>query len=201
MAAYRFRISFEDYEDTYREVELRSTHTFKDLFKMIQSSIGFDDIHPATFYMSNDHWLKGQEIVSDKKSAKTPSFVLIKDAKLCDYITDPHQKIYYIYDPEKEWAFHIELVKIIPSGNELYELPRIAKAHGDVPAQYKTNNVPVPDDEMEGIAEPEEEKEEHSMAAEDSEPAGLEDFNEETSDNEEGEEDVSEEETEKDEEY
>ena len=42
MAVYRFRITFENFEEVYREIEIKSDQTFEDLHFAIQSSIGFD---------------------------------------------------------------------------------------------------------------------------------------------------------------
>jgi len=52
MAAYKFKVSFEDYEDIYRVIEIKPTQTFLDLHKAILESIKFDDKQMASFYMS-----------------------------------------------------------------------------------------------------------------------------------------------------
>ena len=62
MAVYKFSVTFEDYDDVYREIEIKSSQTFEDLHKAIQDSIGFDNKQLASFYMSNDMWRKGREI-------------------------------------------------------------------------------------------------------------------------------------------
>ena len=59
---YRFRVTFEDYDEVTRDIEIKSTQFFSDLHACIQSSIGFDNLKPSSFYMSNDNWIKGQEI-------------------------------------------------------------------------------------------------------------------------------------------
>jgi len=43
MAVYRFKVSFEDFEDIYREIEVTSEQTFADFYKAILSSIKFEN--------------------------------------------------------------------------------------------------------------------------------------------------------------
>jgi hypothetical protein len=113
MATYRFRITFEDHDDVSRDIEIRSTQTFDDLHHAIHSSIGFDASKPASFYMSDDNWKKGKEITTRELSEEEAETInSVRKARLCDYIIDPHQKIYYIFDFTTPWTFRIELIKI-----------------------------------------------------------------------------------------
>ena len=162
MALYRFKISFEDYEDVYREIEIRSVQTFADLHACFHTSISFDGSKPSSFYMSNDHWLKGREITSHPKQDKNGKNVpLMKDSLLSEYIADPRQKIYYIIDPDNVWTFHIELLKIIPSVDMKLAYPRVAKSSGEAPKQFAVT-VPLPgmgeEDDLIVIDEPVEEE-------------------------------------------
>jgi pRiA4b ORF-3-like protein len=136
MSVYRFKISFEDHEDVYREIEIRSEQTFEDLHYAIQSSIAFDAAEPASFYMSNDHWTKGQEISLHERPSKNGSTpVLMKDALLRDWIVDPHQKIYYESDYSALWTFFVELIRIIPVEDIRKKYPVCVKVNGDAPKQ------------------------------------------------------------------
>lgn len=150
MATYRFRITFEDHDDVSRDIEIRSTQTFDDLHHAIHSSIGFDASKPASFYMSDDNWKKGREIttkdINEEDGEKIHS---VRKARLCDYIIDPHQKIYYVFDFTTPWTFRIELVKINRDEDMSANYPRCLKATGEAPKQYQTVNIatlPVPED-------------------------------------------------------
>jgi hypothetical protein len=137
MAVYRFRVAFEDYDDVVRDIEIRSTQTFEDLHQAIQQNIGFDGAKPASFYMSDDNWKKGQEITNrpltdaDNQKAKEMS-----GARLLDYILDPHQKIYYVFDLPNHWTFHVELVKIQVNVDSGISYPRCIRKLGEAPKQY-----------------------------------------------------------------
>jgi hypothetical protein len=136
---YRFRVTFEDYDEVSRDIEIKNLQTFEDLHNTIQSSIGFDNSKAASFFMSTDHWLKGQEIATEERTTKTGEKIpSMKDCRLCDFIADPHQKIIYISDYDANWSFLIELAKIIPSTDPGRNYPVCVKSTGEAPKQYVT---------------------------------------------------------------
>jgi hypothetical protein len=162
MAVYRFRVTFEDQEDVYREIEIRANQTFEDLHYVILQSVGFDTQHNASFYMSDDYWRKGQEITLNappsndddddvpRLKRKAPP-KLMKQSKLAAFIEDPHQKIVYIYDPKANWVLNIELVKIVTEDSKT-SYPKCVKTVGPAPKQYKIVTPPpvVAEDDDEG---------------------------------------------------
>lgn len=150
MATYKFRVTFEDHDDVWRDIEIRSTQTFDDLHYAIHNSIGFDASKVASFYMSDDNWKKGKEITSrELNEAEAGKVKVMKDSRLCDFIADPHQKIYYLFDPASVWTFRIELIKISREEEAGAAYPRCIKTTGEAPKQYPTNTLtalPVPED-------------------------------------------------------
>ncbi|MBK8845217.1 MAG: hypothetical protein IPO27_01160 [Bacteroidetes bacterium] len=135
MASYRFRITFEDYDDISRDIDIKPSQTFRDLHNCIQESIKFDNSKAAAFYMSNDHWIKGREIASEPRILKDGSEVTVMDqAVMNKFINDPHQKIYYEFDT---WTFFVELIKINVEKDDKSVYPRCVKSSGDAPKQYK----------------------------------------------------------------
>jgi hypothetical protein len=150
MAVYKFRVTFEDYEDVYREIEIKSTQTFEDLHRAIQEAIGFDGKQLASFYMSNDTWRKGREITlmdMSEEGEEEPKVIMNK-SKLADFIEDPHQKIIYVFDFMAFWNFFVELVKIQPD-NPKVKYPLCSKSVGTAPKQYKDKKLPDPSEEEE----------------------------------------------------
>lgn len=134
---YRFRVTFEEYDEITRDIEIKSTQFFSDLHTSIQSAIGFDHSKPASFYMSNDNWIKGREISAEIRTNKEgEKSVAMQSSRLCDFIADPHQKIYYISDYDANWCFQVELVKIIPQEDAAKLYPVCVKSTGDAPKQY-----------------------------------------------------------------
>jgi len=134
MAIYRFRISFEEFDDIHRDIEILSIQSFEQFHLAIQESIGFDASKPASFFMSNDNWKKGQEITTNAEGKEDA--LLMKNCRMCDFIADPHQKIYYVFDLPSQWTFFIELFKILPDNGSTSKYPVCVKRHGDAPKQY-----------------------------------------------------------------
>lgn len=143
MAIYRFKITFEDYDDVMREIDIRSNQTFEDLHNAIHQSVNYKADVSSSFYVSNDQWIKGQEIAfmpSDNK--KKRGVKLMSDAKLNQFIDDPHQKFYYTSNFERPFDFHVELVKIIELiPGKIY--PIIGKAAGEAPKQFGLAGTPT----------------------------------------------------------
>ena len=78
MAILKFRVYFEEDESVYRDVVIRHSQTFKELHEAILKSYEFDSKHQATFFRSNDHWLRGREISLEKydKEYKAPPLIM-----------------------------------------------------------------------------------------------------------------------------
>lgn len=150
MANYRFRVTFEDHDEVSRDIEVRSTQTFEEFHYAIHNAIGFDGSKQASFYMSDDNWKKGKEI-SNKETNDDESGLIssMKKSRLCDFIADPHQKIYYIFDFSNPWTFQIELIKINREDEPGASYPRIIKTSGEAPKQYGASTIappPLPED-------------------------------------------------------
>jgi hypothetical protein len=130
---YRFRVSFEDYDEIIREVDMLSRHTFLDLHQIIQQSVGYNPEKPSSFFVSNDHWIKGAEIAYLPSKAKQERGVIrMEDAKLNKYIDDPHQKFYYTYHFDHPFDFHVQLIRIFKE-DESIQYPIVSKSVGQAP--------------------------------------------------------------------
>jgi len=134
MAIYRFKISFEDYDEVEREIDIKSTQTFEDLHRALHRSTGYPAKVSSSFYVSNDYWYKGQEISflpSEKKIEQGVS--LMDKSKLSSFIDDPHQKFYSTYNPERPFDFHVQLIKIILDEENGKEYPTTFRSIGEAP--------------------------------------------------------------------
>ncbi|MFZ4261919.1 IS1096 element passenger TnpR family protein [Sphingobacterium sp. HJSM2_6] len=142
MAIYRFRVTFEDYEDVYREIDMPSKSTFVDLHTAIQQFIGYDVEKPSSFYVSNDQWKKGTEITYLPSERKKQAEVLVMDdIRLSKFIDDPHQKFYYIYNFDRPYDFHVELIKILKE-EDAKVYPALFKKFGEAPKVLNSASLP-----------------------------------------------------------
>ena len=141
MVTYRFKISFEDYDGVVREIDIKTSQTFKQLHDAIHQSTGYNAEKSSSFYISTDNWLKGDEIAylpNERKQQR--GVVLMEDARLKSFIDDPHQKFYYTYNFERPYDFHVELVKIILDANESLTYPVLVSSRGEAPKIFDKNS-------------------------------------------------------------
>lgn len=142
MAIYRFRISFEDFDDVVREIDIKTNQTFEDLHRAFHRSTGYDADKSSSFYVSTDNWIKGDEIAILPNQRKIDNGVtLMEKAKLSSFVEDPHQKFYYIYNFERPFDFHVELIKIILENDPNIEYPFLVKSTGEAPKIIDKNNM------------------------------------------------------------
>lgn len=168
---YRFKITFEDNEDVYREIEIKSTQTFEEFHNTIIQSVGFDNQHNASFFISDDYWRKGEEI----RLKAAEGLRQMGKCKMALLIDDPHQKFVYIYDLKAQWTFLVELLKIVPDDAKA-TYPKIAKTVGESPKQHNANDVIIPVGEDDDIDdnEPHSDDEAYTLAHSEDETALLE---------------------------
>ncbi len=141
MAIYRFRISFEDYDDITREIDIKTNQTFEDLHRAIHRSTGYNADKSSSFYVSTDNWIKGDEIAIHPTQRKIDNgVILMEKSKLSNFIEDPHQKFYYIYNFERPFDFHVELIKIILENDPNIEYPYLVKSVGEAPKIIDKNS-------------------------------------------------------------
>ncbi len=134
MAIYRFRVSFEDYDDVERDIDIKSNQTFEDLHKAIHASTGYKVEASSSFYVSNDQWIKNEEIAFLPNQRKINNEVaLMENSKLSSFIDDPHQKFYYIYNFDRPFDFHVELIKILLNEEPGKSYPHVSRSVGEPP--------------------------------------------------------------------
>jgi hypothetical protein len=145
MALYRFRITFEDYDDVTREIDVKSNQTFEDLHRAIHQSTGYNSEYPSSFYISNDQWTKGEEITYLPNQKRVDrGLALMNKVKMLSYIDDPHQKFYYTFNFDRPFDFHVELMKIILDEATGITYPAVIKSTGEAPKQFgNVLNIPT----------------------------------------------------------
>ena len=134
MAIYRFKVSFEDYDDIERDIDIKSNQTFEDLHRAIHQSTGYNADLSSSFYVSSDQWIKKEEIAFLPNQRKINNGVAtMENSKLSSFIDDPHQKFYYTYNFDRPFDFHVELVKIILNEEDGKTYPCVSRSLGEAP--------------------------------------------------------------------
>ncbi len=143
MAILRFRIYWEDDDSIYRDVVIKHTQNFAELHQTILKSFEFDNKHKATFYRSNDSWLRGREISIEKYADKTYKVdpLIMSEVTMGSEIKDPNQKFIYVYDFNKFWTFMVELINVDKEANSKLTYPECIRVEGIAPSQYGTKGL------------------------------------------------------------
>jgi hypothetical protein len=149
MAIYRFKVSMEENEDVFRDIDIKSSQTFEDFHNSIQEAFKFDNKHSASFFVSDDYWRKNQEITYKKEDLpldddeirkKVDPKKLMSETKIARFIEQPHQRFVYVFDTAVQWTFLIEMLKITEENPKL-KYPAITRSIGNAPKQYKQVNL------------------------------------------------------------
>ena len=143
MEILKFIIYWEDDDSVYRDVVIRHTSTFADLHHAVLKAYEFDNKHKATFYRSNDNWLRGREISLEKYDDKTYKVdpLIMAETPLRTEIKDPNQKFIYVYDFNKFWTFRVELINVDKEENKKITYPSCVRTEGIAPSQYGTKGI------------------------------------------------------------
>ena len=143
MAILRFRVYLEEDESVYRDVVIRHSQSFFDLHETILKAYEFDSKHKATFFRSNDHWLRGKEISLEKyddREYKAPP-LLMHETTVGSEIRDPNQRFIFLYDFNKNWSFLVELINVSKEENPKVSYPSMIRSEGIAPSQYGTKGL------------------------------------------------------------
>ena len=142
MAILRFRIYWEDDDSVYRDIAIRHSQHFFDLHIAVLKSFEFDNKHKATFYRSNDNWLRGREISLEKyDKAYKAEPLLMQETLISTEISNPNQKFIYEYDFNKVWHFMVELINVDKEENKKLTYPCCVRTEGIAPSQYGTKGL------------------------------------------------------------
>jgi len=144
MAILKFRVYWEEDDAIYRDVMVKHTQHFTELYQVILKSFEFDQKHQGTFYRSNDIWKRGREIsfeVYDKTYQAPP--LLMHETVIGSEILDTNQHFILEYDFLKSWTFLIELIQVVKNADAdmTLEYPLVSRIEGVGPTQYGTKGL------------------------------------------------------------
>ena len=142
MAILKFRVYLEEDESVYRDVVIRHSQSFLELHEVILKAYEFDNKHKATFFRSNDHWLRGREISVEQydKEYKAPPLIM-SETTIGSEIKNPNQRFVYLYDFNKNWGFLVELINVSKEENPKISYPSVVRTEGIAPSQYGTKGL------------------------------------------------------------
>lgn len=141
-----FEISSSETLDFKRLIHISPESTFEDLHHVIQNAVGFDHSQLASFFLTDEHWRKQIEFSLLGSGATTPGPFSMRKIKLNEYITQPGQKLVYVFDFFNDRFFYLELKEKLMK-TDLKE-PFVAYEKGSAPAQFLINDYDSPEVEL-----------------------------------------------------
>ena len=144
MAILKFRVYWEEDDAIYRDILVKHTQTFADFHQIILKAFEFDQKHDATFFRSNDVWVRGREISKEvyaKEYIAPP--LMMEETVIGSEIIDTNQHFIFLYDFLKSWTFLIQLIQVIKNvdADMTLEYPIVSRIEGVGPMQYGTKGL------------------------------------------------------------
>ncbi len=132
---YRFRaiLDHDNKEDIFRDIEIRKTDTFEDLFNVLTQSFGFDGSEMASFYISDNEWHQGQEIALFDMG-ENDDIQLMNETIIEDIVDEDQTKLIFVYDFLNMWTFLVELGEIVEEAQGT-DYPNLMFVCGQVPSE------------------------------------------------------------------
>lgn len=135
---YRFRIVLDVLDDVFRDIELRGEATLEDLHNAIVQAFGLEGNELASFYISDDDWNQGEEVVlfnmeEQGRSKKMNESILKKT------LSKKQTKLIYVYDFLNMWTFYVELADIAEPKNGV-DYPNLIFSQGVLPENPPDKN-------------------------------------------------------------
>jgi len=145
---YRFRVILDTKEDVFRDIELLEESTLEDFHNTIVNAFGFDGNEMASFYLSDEDWNQGEEILQYDLSEGEDSVRLMNETTLDSIVSESQTKLIYVYDFFNLWTFLIELAEIAEI-EEGRDYPNLMFVHGQIPLEAPDKEFIAEKDEFE----------------------------------------------------
>jgi hypothetical protein len=136
MNIFKFRVIINTEEDVFRDIEIATDDTFESLHKAILSAFNFTEGEMASFYKSDETWVQGEEVslMAMEEGAGATKTKSMSTVQLQSMVSQPEDKLVYVYDFLRMWSFYVELVEVKKAApNTIY--PKVSMVFGDAPEQ------------------------------------------------------------------
>ena len=136
---FKFRIISDKVEDFALHIDADAKNTFFELHEAIQLACKYDSGELSTFFLADEEWDKGVEIMMfEPRSSKQNGALLMKKTELGDLLKENEDKFIYMFDVINQKSLYIQLNKIVME--EKLNSPIISYNHGMAPVQSLSNS-------------------------------------------------------------
>jgi len=133
---YRFRIISNEAEGFIREFELLGNQTFYDFHIAIQKNLEYDNAQIASFQITDQSWIMVKELTLFELDEDNPTLAPMDVATIDEFVTDPKQRLLYMFDMFNDRALFIELIGKFKE-TETKRFPSCILEKGEPPVQIK----------------------------------------------------------------
>lgn len=137
MSLIKFKISWDEDNATFRDVEVLTSQSFYDLHQCIKTNFQFAETMEASFFMTDDLVIKGKEISSTvEKNLRDAPALSMRKTPIGALMNDPHQRFIYECIHPKSWTLLLEVISLKEFKGEVNTFPRCTKSEGVSPSQF-----------------------------------------------------------------
>lgn len=139
----RITLVSDEVDDFILEFKIDADSTFHDLHKIIVESCGYTEAPKARFYICDEDWEREKIILTGNVPAhlSEEDTYDMKATRLADFLEDEKQRFMYVFDPDNERFFFMELTETM-FGTE-QEVAVCSRRHGEPPAQTPEAEQPA----------------------------------------------------------
>jgi len=129
---YKFRIVLDTLNDVFRDIEIEADATLEDLHNAAVQAFDFQGTEMASFYLSDENWNQGEEILLFDVSEGNKSVRMMNDTAIDSVVSEKQTKLIYVYDFFNMWTFYVELAD--KGEKEMgINYPNLMYSHGHMP--------------------------------------------------------------------
>jgi hypothetical protein len=145
---YKFRIVLDTLDDVFRDIEIEQNATLEDLHNSVTQAFGFDGTEMASFYLTDEDWNQGEEIVLFDMSEGHNPVRMMNETALDSVVDEKNTQLIYVYDFFSMWTFYVELADVAqPEDGRDY--PNLMFSHGHLPDSPPEKKFEAEEDELE----------------------------------------------------
>jgi len=137
MAGLKFRVLLDSQDKTevFRDILIADSDNLENFYRAIVDAYHFSQEQMASFYVSNDEWVKGPEIaLFDMSFGESDQEVprVMSTTTIGELIESKDQKLILVHDFMRMWIFLIELIGYEEATPER---PSVKLSVGNAPAE------------------------------------------------------------------
>lgn len=137
MSLLKFKVSWEEDDATYRNIEIVSSQSFYEFHTCIKFALQFPEKMEGFFYLIDSKKIVQTTLSSVvEKNIRNAPALSMKKTPVGALITDPDQKFLYECVHPKGWSFLIEIISISPFNSDLIKYPKCIKSEGISPVNF-----------------------------------------------------------------